>query len=80
MADLLNFKVEPTAAVQVNVPGANIEGTFVDSGSQQNVIADFTGDNRILWPSVLTTLTPEQRGEILGMVAMPIMRMKAGLQ
>ena len=80
MADLLNFTITPKSAVQVNVPRATIGGKWVDSNNQSIVLADLTGANAVEWPGVLTALTPEQRQQLIELVAQELLRMRAGVE
>ena len=79
MADLLDFQITPLAAVSVSVPRAQIAGRFVDSDTQQTTIADFTGANALIFPAVITTLTAAQRLALARMIAVWLLRVKAGL-
>lgn len=79
MADLLDFAITPLAAANVNVPRATIEARIVDSSDQSIVLADLTGANALTFPGVITTLTPEQRQALIRLVAIWLIRVKAGI-
>jgi hypothetical protein len=77
MADLQSFAIIPEAAAQVNVPTFEITALVIEG---QTVIADFTGGNSISFPGVMATLSVEQRQEIMDLIAITLVLMKAGLQ
>ena len=79
MPDLLDFDITPLGAVSVSVPRASIEARVVDSSDQSIVLADFTGANAIVFPQVILTLTPAQRLQMARLLAMWLIRLKAGL-
>jgi type IV secretory pathway TrbD component len=79
MADLIDFSITPLASANVNVPRATIEARVVDSSDQNIVIADLTGANALIFPAVITTLTPEQRRQLIQLVAHWLVRVKAGI-
>lgn len=54
MADLLNFKITDTEQIGRFI----IEATIVDSESQQ-ILADYTGENCIIYPDIINTLSSE---------------------
>lgn len=76
MPDFQNFQIQRAAPAQVNVPTHTIE-VSVQEG--QTVLADFTGENAIRFPSVLATLTPEQQDEVVADLAPKLIQWKAGL-
>jgi hypothetical protein len=78
MADLQNFRVTAGDAATVTVPQHTIEGELVDSTSGAT-LANYTGDDALRWPSVLSTLTADQRDEIAQTVAQRLIQMKAGI-
>ncbi len=80
MADFLNFGITRSAPANVNVPTHNIAVTVVDTEADPDVVlADYTGENVLRWPSVLSTLTADQQDEIAADVASKIIGWKAGL-
>lgn len=54
MADLLNFKITDTEQIGRFI----IEAIIVDSESQQ-ILADYTGENCIIYPDIINTLSSE---------------------
>jgi len=76
MPDLQEYSVLVDAAANVNVPTHTISARVIEG---QDVLADFTGDNAIHWPSVLSTLTVEQQQQIAQNNANTIIFMKAGI-
>lgn len=76
--DLQQFGYTEGAAAQITVPDTTITALVLD-GDTQAVIADYTGNNALHWPAVLTALTAEQRAELLGGIANTIVRMRAGV-
>lgn len=57
MADLLDYSVTRIANATISVPRWRVEGRIVDSQTQQQVIADFTGANSVIFPTVLGNLS-----------------------
>lgn len=78
MADINNFAVAPQAPATLNVDVYKIEGTLTDSDTQA-LIADFTGENALTWPTCLNALSEETRAGIIGDLAPEILRLAAGL-
>jgi hypothetical protein len=78
MADLQNFSVTPQSAASVNVPMFTITAQVLDD--EQNIIADFTGENAIQVAGLSATLSAEQRENLIGQIATTIVLMRAGLQ
>lgn len=78
MPDFNNFAVTRQDAANINVPTHKFEGKITDSTSGAT-LADFTGANAVLWPSVLSTLTATQQDQIATNLAQQILEMKAGL-
>lgn len=79
MPDLQNFTVTAQAAANINVPRFTISCTVTDSQTGA-VLADFTGANAITFPGVLTTLTAQQRRDLLDLIVTKIIFQKAGLE
>lgn len=78
MADFQNFAVTRQSAANVNVPTHRLEAQLTDSGTGA-MLADFTGDNAVEWPSVLATLTTQQQDQIASDLAQQVLLWKAGL-
>lgn len=78
MADFKGLSVTSLAAANINVPRFAVELQVVNSQSGA-LLNDFTGANRLVWPDVITTLTPAQRRDLLELVMTQIITMKAGL-
>ena len=78
MPDLTNFSITQNAPAQITCPSATIEARVVDSTTSE-LLADFTGPNAIQFPSVLTSLSPPQRLELVNMVCSFIIFSKAGV-
>ena len=76
MPDLLNHKITRLANVSVSLPRWQIEGTLVDSQTQTQVLADFTGANAIVFPQILTTLTVADREEMVQMLVQWVLQKK----
>lgn len=77
MPDLQNFSVVRGSPSNLNVPTHVIEALVVEG---QTTLADFTGENAIRWPSVLSLLTPEQQDEIAQNLANTLIDMRRGAQ
>lgn len=78
MADFKGTTVTGLAAANINVPRFAVELQVVDSTTGA-LLSDFTGANRLVWPDIITTLTPAQRRQLLETVMISIISMKAGL-
>lgn len=74
----MNLGWSEQAAANVNVVDTTITATVYDDAN--HVLADFTGPNTIHFPAVLSTMTVEQRAELLEQIAQTIVIIKAGLQ
>lgn len=77
MPDLQEFGAAPRGSANVNVPTYGIFGKLTDS-STGAVLSDFTGDNEIKFPAVLSTITTEQYQEIIDLVAQRIIQIRGG--
>jgi hypothetical protein len=75
--NIQNFGYTEGAAVNVNVPDIAITATVEADGGA--VLADYTGPNALHFPAVLSTMTVEQRAELLSQIAQTIVLIKAGL-
>lgn len=75
MADLQEFGVVRGTPGNRNTPTHIISGKVVEG---QTVLADFTGENAIVFPDVLALLTQAQQDELVGMVANTIIDMRRG--
>lgn len=71
MASLNELAIEPT---QDN--GYTISGKVIDGVVE---LADFTGDQALRFPDALWTLEPEQQHQIVRLIAMRILLIKAGI-
>ena len=78
MPDLQNFSITPQVSININVPSYVIAGRITDSQTG-TVLADFTGLNAIQFPSVLGTLTAQQRRDLLDLFVTQLIFAKAGL-
>ena len=78
MADLQNFSVTTASAVSVVVPRFTIQAKVVDSQSGAT-LADYTGGSALQFPSILATLSAQQRQDIIDLIATLIINQKAGL-
>jgi hypothetical protein len=79
MPDLQNFSITPRNAVNINVPRAEIQAQVTDSTTGA-ILADYTGNNSLMFPGVIATFTGAQQRELAEMLAMKIIFMKAGLE
>lgn len=77
MPDLQNFSVVRGQPANINTPTHVIEALVVEG---QTTLADFTGENAIRWPSVLSLLTQEQQDEIASGLANTLIEMRRGAQ
>jgi hypothetical protein len=77
MADLNNFAVLPGPAANLNVPTKVITGT-INEGAE--IIADYTGDNAINFPQILSTLDEEHFTQLMDLIADKLVFWKAGLE
>jgi hypothetical protein len=78
MADVQQPDVQPYSTAQINTQTHTIASMVTDSDTGAT-LADYTGDNALIWPMVLNTLTPEQQLYIVQQNAMMIIKMKAGI-
>ena len=74
--NIQNFGYTEGAAVNVNVPETVITARVEEDNGA--VLADYTGPNALHFPAVLSTMTVEQRAELLGQIAQTIVLIKAG--
>ena len=70
MPDVMEFSVTRISNASVSLPRWTIAGKLVDSKTQKQVIADFTGANAITFPQILTSLTAAERDEMVQMIVM----------
>ena len=83
MANVQEFTVVRNGSVNINnfpryTISARVEEINPATGLWEN-IADFRGGSALTFPGVLTTLTPEQRDEFVQMIAIWIVRTRAGI-
>ena len=74
--NIQNFGYSEQAAVNVNVPDTVITARVEEDNGA--VLADYTGPNALHFPAVLSTMTVEQRANLLGQIAQTIVLIKAG--
>lgn len=79
MADIQNFLITPLTNANINVPRARIEATVNDSNTG-TILADFTGVNALIWPGVVSTLSAEERRELVDIIAIWLIHKKAGVE
>jgi hypothetical protein len=77
VANFQDYGITHGGAAQVNVQAFTIACRVEEDDT--TVIADYTGENALVFPSVLSTLTEEQRRQIVDAVAQTIVLMRAGL-
>lgn len=76
--NIQQFAVTPQSASNINVPRASITAQVFDADTNA-LLSDFTGANAIQFPSVLSTLTVQQRSDLVNQIAQTIVFMRAGL-
>lgn len=77
--NIQNFTITPQSASNINVPRATITAQVFDATTNA-LLADFTGGNSLQFPSVLSTLTADQRAQLINDIAQEIVLMRAGVQ
>jgi hypothetical protein len=79
MVMLQQYAVTRNGTVNINnFPRYTITAQVIgDDGT--TVLADFTGANALSFPAVLSTLTAQQRDDFIAMIAIWIVRVRAGL-
>ena len=77
MANIMNLSVTPRAAAQVNVPRFEIEFQVVDNDG--TVLQDFTGQNSLMFPAILTSLSAVERRRVVQAMLHMIIQMQANL-
>lgn len=77
--NIQEFTVTQGGVAQVNVPTIVITAQVEEDGV---IIADYTGDNALIFPNVFATLSADQRMALMneGGIAQQVVRMKAGLE
>lgn len=76
--DFQKFSVTRLAAAQLTVPRWAIELEVRDSTTGE-LVRDFMGANRLLFPNVLGQLTNAQQDEVVEMIVGMLVRRRAGL-
>ena len=82
MADLQDFSIARNGSVNATVPRYTISAKVTESSYSPGgppIIADFTGGNSLSFPGVLLTLTDDQRDEFINMIALWLIKIKAGV-
>jgi len=79
MADLKNFSITAMPNVALSVPRAQISGLVVSSDATQTVLADFTGANAVIFPTVLGSLSAADRLELVELLATWLLRKRGVL-
>lgn len=75
--DIQNFSVTAEAAATVNVPMFTITAQIYDD--DQNLVADFTGQDAIVIAGLSSTLSADQRQQLVSQIAQTLVLMRAGL-
>jgi hypothetical protein len=65
MPDLVQFSITRLANATLSVPRWQVAGQLVDSKTQQTVLADFTGANAVIFPTILGQLTQARQDELV---------------
>jgi hypothetical protein len=65
MADLVSFDITRLANASLSVPRWQVTGKIVDSKTQQTVLADFTGANQVIFPTILGQLSNARQDELV---------------
>jgi hypothetical protein len=76
MPDFTDYAVTRETPANLNVPTHRLAGKIIDGAT---TLADYTGDNVLTFPSVLSTLSLEHQDLIVNMVSQRIMELKAGI-
>lgn len=77
--DISQFSITPTG--RKNIPGSmpTFTITAVVHDEAGNVIADLTGNNALVFPTVMATLSDAQAATLSRLVAMWLVRTTAGI-
>jgi hypothetical protein len=65
MPDLVQFGITRLANASLSVPRWQVSGQIVDSKTQQTVLADFTGGNAVIFPTILGQLSNARQDELV---------------
>lgn len=65
MPDLINFSITRLANASLSVPRWQVSGQIVDSQTQQTILADFTGANQVIFPTILGQLSNARQDELV---------------
>jgi hypothetical protein len=78
MAQLQSYSVTRLSNAQLTVPRWNVEGILLDDAGVQ--VADFTGANSVVFPTVLGNLTAAKQDRWVGQVVTELILKRFGLQ
>ena len=78
MPDFKNFSIAALSTANVSVPRFTISVQVVNSQTGA-LITDLTGANALAFPGVLTSLTVQQRRDLLDLLVNQLILIKAGL-
>lgn len=76
MADLQKFSITAMSATSISLPRTKIEAQLIENGV---ILADFTGSDALIFPTVIATLSTTEQAELIDMIATWIIYKKAGL-
>jgi hypothetical protein len=79
MPDIQNLTVTQLANATISMPRWSIAGQVVRSQAPHDMLADFTGANAIVFPTILSTLTAAQRLQLLDLILRFLIEAKTGL-
>lgn len=79
MPDLVQFSITRLANASLSVPRWSVAGKIVDSKTQQQTLADFTGANAIIFPTVLGNLTTAQQDDWVAQVIGDLLHKRFGV-
>ena len=78
MAQLQQYSVTRLSNAQLTVPRWNVEGILLDDAGVQ--VADFTGANSVVFPTVLGNLTAAQQDRWVEQIVTELILKRFGLQ
>ena len=78
MADLQQFSITRLANATLNVPRWSVAGLITDSKSGA-VLADFTGGNAVIFPTILGTLSAAQQDAFVAEVINDLLHKRFGV-
>ena len=76
--DITDFSATSSGTATIPVAVFVISGKLVDEDG--TVVSDQTGVSACRFPQVMAALTPAQQQEIFQLIAIPLLRMRAGLE